>query len=230
MNASLYYFKGFRLRDKDVFPNLSRWFDALETRATYRGTQSDFHTHCHDLPPQMGGCYEPPVRSEEQVRCREHVDEGPWSTLPDAKFDAPKDARIMAALRVMRHRKSIVGVNPVEQKEAVDEALRCVLTVLLTDNVPSSVPPDADVSMRYVRDRINVPRDMPIWSARYLRQACEDVARRCGDRSSITLGVRDRRDQDPRPFGHGGRGDEYDEKRATETEGWLLECCDAGSK
>jgi glutathione S-transferase len=30
----------------------------MESRPTYRGTQSDFHTHVHDLPPQMGGCYQ----------------------------------------------------------------------------------------------------------------------------------------------------------------------------
>jgi hypothetical protein len=28
-------------------------FDAMESRETYRGTQSDFHTHVHDLPPQV---------------------------------------------------------------------------------------------------------------------------------------------------------------------------------
>ena len=29
----------------------------METRQTYLATQSDYHTHAHDLPPQMGGCY-----------------------------------------------------------------------------------------------------------------------------------------------------------------------------
>ena len=38
MNASLFYYKGFLLRDPQKFPNISRWFDALETRETYRGT------------------------------------------------------------------------------------------------------------------------------------------------------------------------------------------------
>ena len=54
MNATLFYYKGFQLRDSSNFPFISEWFDALETRDVYRGTQSDFHTHCHDLPPQMG--------------------------------------------------------------------------------------------------------------------------------------------------------------------------------
>ena len=37
MNASLFYYKGFLLRDPQKFPNISKWFDALETRETYRG-------------------------------------------------------------------------------------------------------------------------------------------------------------------------------------------------
>lgn len=55
MNASLAYYKGFLLRQRH--PAIHRWFSALEQRPTYLGTQSDFHTHAHDLPPQMGGCY-----------------------------------------------------------------------------------------------------------------------------------------------------------------------------
>lgn len=46
MAASLYFYKGYdKLRDGTTFPNFAKWFDALETRAAYRGTQSDFHTH-----------------------------------------------------------------------------------------------------------------------------------------------------------------------------------------
>ena len=49
MNASLFYYKGFNLRDSKLFPNLCSGFRNRE-KATYRGTQSDFHTHAHDLP------------------------------------------------------------------------------------------------------------------------------------------------------------------------------------
>ena len=41
MGASLFYYKGFTLRDPTVRPNLCRWFDALEQRETYLGTQPD---------------------------------------------------------------------------------------------------------------------------------------------------------------------------------------------
>ena len=63
------------MRDPQKYPNLSSWFDGLEARESYRGphapcshagssavnlkcccgagTQSDYHTHNHDLPPQV---------------------------------------------------------------------------------------------------------------------------------------------------------------------------------
>ena len=57
MAASLPYYKGLRLRGADSqFPNIERWFQAMEGRPSYRHIQSDFYTHVHDLPPQIGGC------------------------------------------------------------------------------------------------------------------------------------------------------------------------------
>ncbi len=32
----------------------------METRETYLGLKSDFYTHVHDLPPQLGGA--PPLQ------------------------------------------------------------------------------------------------------------------------------------------------------------------------
>ena len=55
MNASLFYYKGYDLRNEHSV--IGEWFDAMESRVCYRGTQSDFKTHSHALPPQMGGCY-----------------------------------------------------------------------------------------------------------------------------------------------------------------------------
>ncbi len=37
------------------WPNLERWFAAMEARPAYLGFKSDYYTHCHDLPPQLGG-------------------------------------------------------------------------------------------------------------------------------------------------------------------------------
>ena len=38
------------------WPNLERWFEAMEARPAYAGFKSDHYTHVHDLPPQLGGC------------------------------------------------------------------------------------------------------------------------------------------------------------------------------
>lgn len=81
MAASLAYFKGFVVRrqsesrggDLDAYlryPNLNRWFDAMESRPAYRATMADWYTHAHDLPPQLGGC----VTSPNGQRVRNDVD------------------------------------------------------------------------------------------------------------------------------------------------------------
>merc|ERR1711975_35124 len=99
----------------------------METRPTYRGTQSDFHTHVHDLPPQMGGCYS---NSEEQAKInQDRVDNGPWFGLPDVMYVEPENSRQEALKRVIKHRENIIRVNPGKDK-VFDEALRCALTTM----------------------------------------------------------------------------------------------------
>jgi len=84
MHASLAYFKGFQVRDGERWPSLARWFDAMEKRSTYLGTKSDFYTHSHDLPPQLGGCAS--VDGSEQYRYaidgKTGEDQGYTWTLP----------------------------------------------------------------------------------------------------------------------------------------------------
>lgn len=55
MVASLAYYKGFYVRGQGRWPAIEAWFNAFEQRPTYMGTKSDYYTHCHDLPPQLGG-------------------------------------------------------------------------------------------------------------------------------------------------------------------------------
>lgn len=194
MNASLYYYKGYSLREAN--PRLSAWFDAMESRPTYRGTQSDFHTHVHDLPPQMGGCYtnnEPQALTNQQ-----RVDHGPWLGLPDVTYPEPETSRAEALHRVLKHRENIIKVNPADDR-TFDAALRCALTHLITGQ--ACVPPQgSDVALRYLRDRINVPRDMSIYAAKRLRESLEATAALVGDRQAPAIPVRHRRDQDPTNF------------------------------
>ncbi len=194
MNASLYYYKGYSLREDNL--GLADWFDAMESRSTYRGTQSDFHTHVHDLPPQMGGCY---ANSEPQTPINQaRVDGGPWAGLPDATFPEPTTARAEALYRTIKHHHNVIRANPADA-QLIDTALRCALTQMMTD-VDCPPPPGADTALRYVRDRINVPRDMSIYAAKRLRTALEQTAALAGDAQGTPIPVNHRRDQNPADF------------------------------
>jgi glutathione S-transferase len=194
MNASLYYYKGYSLREDN--PRFGAWFDAMESRETYRGTQSDFHTHVHDLPPQMGGCWE---NGEPQMLVnKSKVDNGPWDGLPDATFSEPENARAEALYRTIKHHGNIIRVNPADD-QLMDEALRCALTTMMTD-VDCLPPQGADAALRYLRDRISVPRDMSIYAAKRLRTALEKTAALVGDAQGVAIPFNHRRDQNPANF------------------------------
>ena len=194
MNASLYYYKGYSLREEN--PYLSAWFDAMETRPTYRGTQSDFHTHVHDLPPQMGGCYS--NGTPEALANQEKVDRGDWFELPDVGYPEPENSREEALQRIIKHRANIIKANPADEK-LFDEALRCALTNMMTGET-CTPPVGSDVALRYLRDRINVPRDMSIYAAKSLRTALEQTAALVGEAQPEPLPVRHRYDQNPANF------------------------------
>jgi glutathione S-transferase len=194
MNASLYYYKGYSLREENL--HFSAWFDAMESRSTYRGTQSDFHTHAHDLPPQMGGCWE---NGEPQMQINKtKVDNGPWLGLPDVRYPEPETSRAEALQRVIKHRNNIIRVNPAND-DLFDEALRCALTHMMTGEV-CTPPKESDMALRYLRDRISVPRDMSIYAGKRLREALEKTAALVGDRQSSPIPFKHRRDQDPANF------------------------------
>ncbi|MBE9032179.1 glutathione S-transferase family protein [filamentous cyanobacterium LEGE 11480] len=194
MNASLYYYKGYSMREMNQ--KMSDWFDAMESRPTYRGTQSDFHTHSHDLPPQMGGCY---TNGEDQAKaCADRVDNGPWVGLPDVTYAEPETTRQEALARMLKHRANIIRVNPTDDA-TIDTALRCALTQMMTGEAVQP-PKGSDVGLRYLRDRINVPRDMSIYAGKRLREALESTAALAGDRPGPEIPVRHRRDQNPLEF------------------------------
>jgi len=196
MNASLAYFKGFALRH--AHPGIDRWLSALEQLETYRGTQSDVHTHAHDLPPQMGGCWAD--GSDGQRSMAAAVDAGQGLGELETRW-TPPDAdgmpRERALERVLRHRSTLLARNPLG--DAFDQPLRAALTALMQGRSVSPEPGSA-AALRYLRDRISVPRDMPLHSARLLRQALEATAVLDGDQQPAPLPFEHRFDQDPRPF------------------------------
>lgn len=202
MCASLFYYKGFCVRAR--WPHIARWLQALEMRETYLGTRSDYHTHAHSLPPQMGGCFH--NGTAEQQACRAQVDSGPWEAVPDTTTPAPPSARMEALARVVRHSQAVLRVNPEENAALKDVVLRAALTHLATGELTEAPRGSARV-LRYIRDRISVPRDMSLYAARHMRASLEIVAASSTPEPGATVPFADvpikhRKDQDPRPFNY----------------------------
>ena len=210
MNASLAYYKGFLLRQSH--PLLDRWFRALEQRSTYRGTQGDFHTHAHDLPPQMGGCYA--NHSPEQRHLAARIDAGPWPIVSPGEADPetslaqnPNDSS-EALARVVRHAPTLLARMQAAtglSAESLDGALRVSLAQLMNESggLVQAPPPGTAPGLRYLRDRISVPRDMGVLAARCLRQALEATAGLDPldpGAQGPAMALEHRRDQDPVPF------------------------------
>ncbi|KAL3157857.1 hypothetical protein ABBQ32_012271 [Trebouxia sp. C0010 RCD-2024] len=215
--ASIPYYKGVRLRGDGRFPNLERWFEAMEQKPSYLGTRSDFFTHVHDLPPQLGGCVS--VKDARPMADAIDGDDGISWHLPLPPLDAsslepyspgeePEMDRLRAVQRLVENHEAVTkfaargcgqqGSPPVnaplsdpyakpgmQHLAAVDAGLRHVALALLdgpeaaaktlhagmNSAANGNALPGAPVcaSAAYLRNRVGVPRDLPLPAARQLR-------------------------------------------------------------
>merc|ERR1719380_407212 len=99
-----------------------------------------------------------------------------------------------ALARTLKHREKLIAANCVTNKEKVDEALRCALTTLTAGSGNPCTVQDADmaVALTYIKDRVNVPRDMSIWAARRLRTALAETAAPVGPVKAPPIPFEDR--------------------------------------
>ncbi len=195
MNASLAYYKGFNLRGNYTYIN--KWLTLFENTSSYKGTQGDFHTHSHDLPPQMGGCFK--ETNDQQVSFSISIDNG--EGLGNLEFNKEFDLNYYAKFalkRVLKHKENIIKVNPYN-KGLFEESLRSTLTHMVTGEVYKPQY-NAGESIKYLKNRISVPRDMPVISARILRQSLNKIEAISDNKDIEKIPVRHRYDQDPRNF------------------------------
>ena len=199
MNASLAYYKGFDLRKEHK--QIDKWLTALEQLTVYRGTQGDMHTHAHDLPPQMGGCWK--SKSPNQSNFESLIDKGIGlgeSEQSNKKRITEEDIsnELIALRRVIKHRNKIVKANQLDSEE-FDQPLRAALTRMVK-GIKCQPNKGSAIGLRYLRDRISVPRDMPLLAARKLRIALEKTAEMDSSQTGIPIPKRNRLDQNPADF------------------------------
>lgn len=114
--ASILYYKGFIVRGGGRWPNLERWFAAMETREPYLAFKSDYYTHCHDLPPQLGGCVSTP-ESKEFAAAIDGTDGKSWklplqplsstSLEPHSPGENPAIDRLFAARKLLSNHEAV---------------------------------------------------------------------------------------------------------------------------
>ena len=145
----------------------------------------------------MGGCYK--ENNEQQIIYSESIDTG--EGLGNYEFNKNYDSKYFAKValkRVIKHKNNLLKVNPYN-KESFEESLRSALTHMITGEViiPKKL---SGISLRYLKNRISVPRDMPIISARLLRQSLNKIESLSDINEIDKIPFRHRYDQDPTNF------------------------------
>ena len=149
----------------------------------------------------MGGCFT--YSNANQQLFAEKINTGAGLgelELVDLKVDQKSEQQFVALAleRVLKHRERIIAVSPMKNK-LFDQPLRAALTSMITkkDCRPEK---NSASALRYLRDRISVPRDMPLLSGRSFRQALESTANIDGNDSGPAIPIRNRLDQNPIQF------------------------------
>ena len=179
-------------------PKINTWLEELEKLEIYRGTQGDFHTHAHDLPPQMGGCWK--NKNNQQQKFEDAIDNGSGLGEYETTYveETHNNSESIALQRVLKHRHQILEVNPLG-KNLFDQPLRAALSSMIMKKNFTPIQGSAK-GLRYLRDRISVPRDMPLLPARKLRQVLENTAKIDGPEKGPAIPTNNRYDQNPVPF------------------------------
>ena len=107
-------------------------------------------------------------------------------------------AEAIALQRVLKHRECLMQINPMGP-DLFDQPLRAALTTMIKGQ-PCIPTKGSALGLRYLKDRISVPRDMPLLSGRLFRQALERTANIDGSDLGPEIPTRNRLDQNPIHF------------------------------
>jgi glutathione S-transferase len=220
--ASILYYKGLSIRG-ERWPSVEKWFQEMDGRESYMASRSDFHTHVHDLPPQIGGCIASGTKEQQAAAAQiDGTDGRSWQLpLPALTVDSlepglenPVHDRLEAANALIHCHEGVIASS--RGGEAADAAFQFVVQALM-DGVENEVLQgpagplklrDIDAAaaqnLRWTRDRISVPRDMSFAAARQLRAHLNWAADIIDPQKGWTgtpLAMQNRRDVDPAIFG-----------------------------
>lgn len=218
--ASILYYKGLKIRG-GRWIHVESWFRHMECRESYLASRSDFHTHVHDLPPQIGGCIASGTEHQKAVAAAiDGTDGRSWNLpLPPITMDSLEPGKedpihdcLEAANAVVHCHAGILRYS--KGNHALDEALRVVVQAMVYGVEKFQQSPEAlkhkefdksvAMSLRFLRDRICVPRDMSFAAARQLRAHLNWAADIIDPQEKwvgIPLSTHDRKDSDPAAFG-----------------------------
>ena len=151
--ASLLYYKGFRVRDVEKYPHVCGWFAAMEGRPSFRASQSDYYTHAMDLPPQLGGC----AAESGGEAARALLDGGEWTLaslaqqpLQPLRDDDASAAKRRAARQLIANHAKVV---PFACRAHSPPGVPPVMAALADPNNASPVrwhEDDVDCALRHV--------------------------------------------------------------------------------
>jgi len=184
-------------------------------------SRSDYHTHVHDLPPQIGGCIASGTSDQKAAAAAIDGTDGRNWTLPlppltvesfEPAVEDPVRDRLEAANALIHCHDGVIKSS--HGSDAAHTAFQLVTQALIdgVETMQASSNPlkqgDVDSSaafhLRHTRDRISVPRDMSFPAARQLRAHLNWAADIIDPQQGwvgVQLPTRDRRDCDPAIFG-----------------------------
>ena len=142
-------------------------------------------------------CYK--ESNEQQITFSKLIDTG--EGLGNYELNQNYESKYYATIalkRVIKHKDNLLKGNPYN-KESFDESLRSALSHMITGEVliPKKL---SGISLRFLKNRISVPRDMPIISARLLRQSLNKIESLSDIEKIDKIPLSHRYDQDPRNF------------------------------